>query len=211
MTCEFILVRHGETESNAAGLLHGRTDVPLSERGLRQAILVAERLAAEDGIAALYVSPLARARATADPISRRLSLLPTTEPDLAEIDFGAVEGLPAADFAARYPNLYARLQNPSGYGDAFPRGESILAFHERVHRSLRVLASEHQGERIVIVAHGGVIASGVAQVVGEGPVAWSRYMVRNCSVTRISWDGAQAELHCLDDVSHLAVVVGLAR
>ena len=211
MTCEFILVRHGETESNAAGLLHGRTDVPLNAVGQRQATQVADHLASIGRIVALYASPLTRARATADPISRSLGLTTTERVGLAEIDFGAIEGLPAVEFATRYPELFARLQNPTGDDAGFPRGESILAFHERVHQSLRFLASEHRGERIVVVAHGGVIASGIAQLIGNGPAAWSDYLVRNCSVTRLTWDGERAELHCLDDVSHLAAAVGPPR
>ena len=211
MTTELVFVRHGETASNTRGLLHGRTDVPLNANGRQQAVRVAERIAAMEHIAAVHSSPLCRARATAEEICRRLGLEPTDHPDLSEIDFGAIEGLGFAEFADRHPDLFQRLQDPSDPGAAFPGGESLPGFHARVRRSIERLARAHPAERIVVVAHGGVIASSVAQLIGAGPADWSRYMVRNCSVTQLAWDGGRATLESWDDVSHLDVPLGLAR
>jgi probable phosphoglycerate mutase len=72
------LVRHGETESNRAGLALGRADVPLNEKGLWQAARVGEALAQEP-IAAVYTSPLTRARQTAEPIAVHRGLTPVAE------------------------------------------------------------------------------------------------------------------------------------
>ena len=68
-----ILVRHGETDWNAAGRLQGHTDRPLNEYGRTQAKRLAEQLAG-DGIAAIYASDLVRARETAEILGERLDV-----------------------------------------------------------------------------------------------------------------------------------------
>lgn len=90
-----ILVRHGESVGNAAGVLQGRLDFGLSERGLAQAKLTAERL--RDAEAARVVSsPLKRAAQTAGFVAEALDLELHLEPDLAEYDIGGGAGkLPA--------------------------------------------------------------------------------------------------------------------
>jgi len=211
MNTEIFFVRHGETASNALGLLHGSTDVPLNDNGRLQASRVADRLAMLEEVAALHSSPLSRARATADEIGRRLGIEPTDQIGLAEIDFGAIEGLGFQELVGRHPELWRNLQDPSESDAAFPGGESLAGFHERVRNSLERLVKLHAGERIVVVAHGGVIASGIAQLVGEGTGGWGRYMVRNCSVTQMTWRRGSVALDCWDDVSHLDVVPELAR
>ena len=78
-----VLVRHGETEWNAAGRLQGAIDVPLSERGRWQAQCVARRLR-EEPLAAVVASDLARAMQTAAPLAAALGLPVTPEPRLRE-------------------------------------------------------------------------------------------------------------------------------
>lgn len=209
MKTELLFVRHGETISNIRGVLHGRTDVPLTENGIRQARLVAERLAGLGGIHHLYTSPLLRARVTADTIAQRIALAPRLHDGLRELDFGDLEGCTPQELAERYPALFARLNDLQDPDVAFPNGESRREFHERVERTIRHLVSTHRGERVIVVAHGGVIASGIAQLTGGEPNDWLRYHVLNCSVTHVEVDGdAQASLHCLNDVSHLDSQVG---
>src|SRR4051812_30776247 len=65
---ELFMIRHGETDSNASGIFHGSTDVPLNARGLRQASLVAERLQRVELLHSLHSSPLQRALVTARAI-----------------------------------------------------------------------------------------------------------------------------------------------
>src|SRR6476659_10216608 len=83
-----ILVRHGETDWNAAGRLQGHTDRPLNDYGRTQAKRLAEQLAG-DGIAAIYASDLSRARETAES----LGLPVLVDPDLREKNWGSWEGL----------------------------------------------------------------------------------------------------------------------
>lgn len=203
-TTEIIFVRHGETESNTLGLLHGRTDTPLSETGRRQAERVAARLAGETNVKAIYSSSLARALVTAEAIGQRLSLIPTVRADLAELDFGDIEGYTLTRLATEHPDLFARFQDWSDVEATFPNGESRRQFHRRVHDAVADLIGRHRRQRFIVVAHGGVIASAVAQLTGGNPNDYQRYLVRNCSVTRVDVSAVQVAVSCWDDISHLA-------
>ena len=78
---EVFMVRHGQTDSNVDGLLHGATDVPLNGIGLRQAQLVASRIEQFERLHSLHSSPLQRALTTAQAISSRTGLTPRLHMD----------------------------------------------------------------------------------------------------------------------------------
>jgi len=89
---ELLLVRHGETDWNAAGRLQGHTDRPLSDYGREQARRLAEELVGEE-FDAIYASDLARARETAEIVGAQLDLPVVLDPDLREKNWGTWEGL----------------------------------------------------------------------------------------------------------------------
>jgi broad specificity phosphatase PhoE len=204
MKTELLFVRHGQTNSNILGLLHGRTDVPLTPLGHRQAEMVARRLSQFGDLSYLYSSPLRRARSTAEQIAMRTGLSLHLIDELAEFDFGDLEGYTYEQIQEYFPELYAKLLDPSTRDLPFPNGESPKQFHERVGTIVYELARSHRGERIVVVAHGGVIGSSIATLTGGSLDDNMRYSVRNCSVTHIELAGLRmSAIHCLDDVEHL--------
>lgn len=201
---EFVLVRHGETQSNLEHLLHGRTDVPLTPRGEWQALRVAQRVHDIGGASALYSSPLIRAHVTALRISELTGLDPVLLADLAEYHFGDFEGYPFTRIQESHPEIFVRAIDPTDVEFRFPNGESRREFNERIKSALDDLVEQHPGERIVIVAHGGVIASAVAQLTGGNPNDWAQYLVENCSVTHLELNGSSiARLICWNDALHL--------
>lgn len=133
-----LLVRHGETDWNAAGRLQGQTDRPLSDHGRRQASRLADELVGEE-VEAIYSSDLVRARETAEIVGRRLGVPVDLDPDLREKDWGTWEGLTVVerdrvDFV----------------------GESTEAHQERILRALRRISERHPGDGVVlVVTHGG--------------------------------------------------------
>jgi broad specificity phosphatase PhoE len=155
-----LLVRHGETDWNAAGRLQGHTDRPLNEYGRRQARELAERFAG-DGIAAVYASDLARARETAEIVAGRLGLEVVLDPDLREKNWGNWEGLTADERAV-----------------VEFEGESTEEHRERVLRAVRRIVAAHPEERVVVVTHGGSLrriqaaVSGVALPVIDNCAVW---------------------------------------
>jgi len=200
---EVFMVRHGQTDSNVGGLFHGATDVPLNAIGLRQAQLVASRFGELDGLDSLHSSPLQRALTTARAISSRIGLQPRLHDDLSEMHFGQAEGLTLSTMSEQFPDIALRFTDISDLDARFPGGESRREFHGRVRDALDRIVTTHAGERLVVVAHGGVIASLVAQILGDDPNDWRRYSIDNCSVTHLELATAGPIAHLLNDVVHL--------
>jgi broad specificity phosphatase PhoE len=204
VTTQIYFVRHGETDSNSRGLLHGRTDIPLTSSGEMQAKRVAARLAALEDITSVYSSPLRRALATAEWIGRGLDLPPQIDPRLTEFDFGDLEGLTFDDLHSRYPELYLSIIDPNGFERAFPNGESRRQLHNRVVEALANVVRQHPGQRVVVVAHLVVIGSAVAHLTSGDPHDIIKYLVRNCSLTHVEVNNTgPGRIHCLDDIAHL--------
>lgn len=132
----FYFLRHGETESNLRDVVAGSIDVPLTERGHSQAQRAAASLRGL-GITAIYSSALRRARDTADHVAHSLDLPVTVIPDLAERNWGVLEGKPR------------QLRVP---GVTPPGGETPEAYANRVRKGLAAAT----GEVPLIVAHSGV-------------------------------------------------------
>lgn len=138
------LIRHGETAANAARVVQ-RPDVPLSERGIRQAELLARRLAAA-GIAHILCSDLRRAEMTAQAIRAATGALLELDPLLQERNFGQIRGTPYAELGF---DLFAPGYHPPG-------GESWEDFHQRVERAWRRVEERSQALEgpLAVVTHG---------------------------------------------------------
>jgi len=178
----FTLVRHGETAANTGGVWHGSTDTPLGERGRRQAERVAGHLAATRGDSvALYTSPLERARRTAEPIGRALSLEPRVEPGLAEYHLGSWEGK-TYEVLLKEHELWQNMQRDP---DFKPHGgESGRDVVERFRRALDAMAARHPGERVVVVSHGGAMSLFMSAALRDRLGEWYDPM-HNCAISEL--------------------------
>jgi broad specificity phosphatase PhoE len=157
MSC-LLLIRHEEPEMR--GRFIGRTDPPLTAAGREAA---AAKLAGLT-VAALYVSPLLRARQTAEAIGGPVE--PIVLPELAEIDFGDWEGLTWQEIQQRWPDAACR-KIEDWLGAAPPGGELWCDFCARIDRALeRVLAGPRPA---AIVAHMVVNAALAARLLGRDP------------------------------------------
>jgi len=139
-----VLVRHGETAGNA-GLVLQKPDIPLNERGLQQAELLAVRLA-ELGCAHILCSDLLRAKMTALAFSKRSGLSIEESALLQERNFGDLRGTP-----------YAALpSNPFGPDFSPPNGEDWAAFHLRVAQAFELIVARRRSlaGTLVVVTHG---------------------------------------------------------
>jgi probable phosphoglycerate mutase len=197
------LVRHGQTDSNVRRLLHGSTDVPLDAQGFLQAQLVADRLAREIRADALISSPLNRALTTARIIGERLGLEPAVRPGLSEMDFGAMEGVTIDAIIEEYPEIALRLLDFDDYDLTWPKGESRRQFHARVYATFLAILADHGSQTVVVVAHGGVIGSLIAQIEGVSPNNWLAYQIANCGLSHLHITSDHTAVHCISDVVHL--------
>jgi broad specificity phosphatase PhoE len=203
---ELFLIRHGQTESNVSGLLHGATDVPLNPLGKRQAEMVAVRIQEMTDIVALYASPLRRAHDTARAIAQRTQLPLHLHPGLAEMNFGQAEGIVISEIAQLYPDIYDRLNDLEDHDVRFPEGESRREFVHRIELALDDVINAHLGKRVIVVAHGGVIAAATALMLGEQPGDWRRYSIANCSVTHFEMATTGPVAHMISDTVHLETI-----
>lgn len=149
------LVRHGETEWNAARRIQGQIDIGLNVTGLAQAA-AAGRWLGKAGIVALYSSDLKRAWATAQAIGGALGLVPSAVPEMRERRYGVFEGLTYAEAKAKFPDGYAAFEGRNAAYD-FENGESLSAMFARVTGKLQEIAAAHPGQNVVVVLHGGVL------------------------------------------------------
>jgi probable phosphoglycerate mutase len=155
ITTTVCIVRHGETAWNAATRLQGQTDVPLSEVGLAQARAAAAFLR-EEKFDACYASDLARAWRTAELIAEPTGLRLTPEPRLRERNYGVFQALTYEEAEERFPHEYARFKARDASCD-FITGESLNDFAHRVRECMRDIVLRHRGQRLLVVAHGGVL------------------------------------------------------
>jgi probable phosphoglycerate mutase len=154
-----LLIRHAESEWNAAGLWQGRGDPPLTRQGRGQANRLAEALARE-GLAAdvLITSDLRRAFETAHAVSDVLGCAPLADPRLQELDVGSWEGRTRDQIAARDGEALERFVRGEPFAPA-GGGESREDVARRVHAAVADLLLVHRGRRLALVAHMGVLLS----------------------------------------------------
>ncbi len=181
------LIRHGETEGNASGRFLGSTDSPLTFRGVRQVRRLAELLPAAvfapDADTWFVASPMLRAQQTAEAIAGRPGLHVSTDPDLREMDFGAWEGMTAGEIEAQYPGALAEWESP-GDDLAFPGGESLGQFDERVARVCDRILEQKSGT-VMVFAHGGTVRGLVCALLGLGRESFWLFNVQPASVLRV--------------------------
>lgn len=167
-TTTIALIRHGETPWNAEFRIQGRTDIALNERGLEQAVAVAQALQDREWHHVL-TSPLQRAATTAELIARELQLTdPEHRHDLIERDFGAAEGLPGG------PELDAVRTSPGEFLGAETEYEVGLRGLE----ALELLHQSYAGRNLIAVSHGSYIRCTLNTV-----FEFSAPRIRNTGVT----------------------------
>lgn len=191
-----ILVRHGRSTANVAGVLTGRAPgVDLDPVGRHQADRVAQRLA-DVPLAAVVSSPLARCRQTARIVAAPHGLPTHLEHGIVECDYGQWQGRPLAELA-REPLWSVVQTRPSAA--VFPGGESMAAMQARsvaaVRRHDAELAGAHGvGAVWVAVSHGDVIKSVLADALGLSLDLFQRITVNPGSVSIVRYGTARPEV-----------------
>ncbi|MEO6318577.1 MAG: histidine phosphatase family protein [Acidimicrobiales bacterium] len=187
-----IVVRHGRTEANAAGLLLGRRlDPGLDDLGRRQATALA-RVLPEGG--RVVCSPLRRTRETAAALGRPVEV----DDRWIELDYGDLDGTSLRDVPA---DVWAAWRAdptlaPGG-------GESLANLGARVRGACADLAVEAAGRDVIVVTHVSPVKAALGWALGVGDdVAW-RAFVAPASITRISTAGERPSLHAFNGCAHL--------
>ena len=173
-----ILVRHGVTPTTGLKLPGRARGLHLTEAGRRQAEAAAARLAA------VYASPLERARETAAPIAQAHGLAVRIERDLADLNIGEWTGL-SLKRAWKKPEWEIIQRHPSGF--RFPGGESFTEMQARMVSAVARLVWRHRGKTVVAVGHADPIKALVAHAMGTPLDLFQRIVIAPGSVTAIAY------------------------
>ena len=176
------LARHGETTWNKDRRFQGQLDVELNDTGREQARALAE-VARGEGFAALYTSPLVRARETAEIVGAQLGLEPRVDDRLKESHVGAWEGRFKADLERDEPAAWAAF-GAAGEDFRFPGGESLGEQQERVVAAL-VDITQANALPALVVCHRGVIRCALAHTHNRGLDTYHEWTVPNGELIRL--------------------------
>lgn len=188
-------VRHGESEANVAHRFSGRLDSPLTERGRRQAEIVADALAGT-GFDRIVATPLSRSLDTALAVARRRRMPVDVERGLIEIDVGEKAGM-TFDEARGLPEW-----RDDGFV-AWPGGETLEQVLERALAAVRRIVRASPGGTVLAVGHGGVTRIVVSHYLGLLPKL-DRTRATNTNVTVIVTDGETGRVERLFESAHVA-------
>ncbi|MFM7891707.1 MAG: MSMEG_4193 family putative phosphomutase [Actinomycetota bacterium] len=177
-----LLVRHGTTPTTGKVLPGRARGLHLAASGKAQAQRVAERIAELGSIAAIYSSPLERARETAAPIARITRKAVRVERGLIECDFGAWTGQSLRRLMKK-PEWSTVQRAPSMF--RFPQGESFVEMQNRMVGALDRIRRRHSGKTVVCVSHADTIKAAVAHATGTPLDLFQRIVISTCSVTAI--------------------------
>jgi probable phosphoglycerate mutase len=205
-TTHILILRHGQTDANAGGMLQGHLPLPLNRAGTKQANLLASRLAAySPAVEAIISSDLPRATQTAAPIAAACGLSMTTDPAWRERSFGLLEGKPIGD--RRMWEVAAGEFDPPG-------AEPSVELFERVRGALVSIPqryAEHQ--LIAVVTHGGPVRC-ILKMLSDGRLETTRghppvevMAIPNCAILHLAArhyrEGIRWKIEAVNDVSHL--------
>ena len=196
-----ILIRHGQTLWNTQTRIQGHTDIALDDTGRWQAQCVGRALI-DEGLHRVYSSDLSRALETARAISEHTGATLEITPTLRERGFGSFEGKTFAEIEQHHPDSAQRwrARDPS-FGP--PGGEVLQSFYERCVRAASELASQHPGQCIALVSHGGVLDCLYRAATGQSLNAPRTWQIGNASINRLLHHGQGFSLVGWADTSHL--------
>lgn len=197
-----VLVRHGETEDNRAGVLQGQAGKPLSEEGHRQAKRLAERLA-PFRFDACWSSDLPRARETAEHLVARHELVPLYVQALREVFVGTWQGKTPDQVKLEFPDEHAAWAR----GEDIPRGggESYEDVAVRCGAALGQIAEAAPTGNVLVVSHGAALRATVHRLLG---LPWgalgSLYNASLCVFDYATGPTARTHvLHVWNDTGHV--------
>ena len=172
-------------------------DPPLSEEGLEQARKVAEWLAPE-GFDVVYSSPMLRAVQTAEPLAAKLGLEVVVDDELAELDRGHHFYVPVEELKATGDPRYQQLLDGTLYGDV-----DVETWSKVASLAVQRIVEAHQGERVAVFAHGGVINAYLSRLLNLDTTFFFGPGYTSISRVKVGDYSDRLMLHSLNELAHL--------
>jgi probable phosphoglycerate mutase len=212
---ELFLIRHGDAIPGAEEIIPSGiyNNLPLSQKGRQQAAALAERLKSIH-FDAVFSSPLRRCLETAAPLVAQIGLEPEVIEDIKEVHLGDVIAMPEMQASDDLATLSLALRErqeeiirqvgPMGNWDAIPGSESSKAFRRRVQNAIDKIVMGHNGQRVLIFAHGGVINAYAAEALDLDRDFF--FPCANTSITVIRANRINRVIYVLNDIAHLKIL-----
>lgn len=201
MSLRLFVVRHGATEWSAARRFAGSRDIPLSEDGRRQCEAAARALA-ESQAAAVWASPLERARVSAEILAKPHRLEVRLDEAFREMSFGQWEGLTRPEVAAHFPREWEVWRTSPARLSA-PGAEALTAVADRVAAGLDALRDEHDGQTVILVSHAIVIRLLVLSALGLGPDRLWTVEAAPGGISELEYQQDWVTVHRMNTLAHL--------
>ena len=196
------LVRHGETDHNAAMRYIGRTDLGLNAAGRAQARALGEALE-NLGVVRVMTSPLRRALDTAREIARRVGVAPEVDGRLTEMDFGSWEGLTRDEVRERSPEEAERLAAwEADPWSSPPGGRGLAGIESGLREALDEIAADDLGGPGGLVSHVGPLKALLAMALGDDHGAFRRIFLDPATVSVVDW-GERPVIRLVNSHAHL--------
>ncbi|WP_145605695.1 2,3-diphosphoglycerate-dependent phosphoglycerate mutase GpmB [Yersinia intermedia] len=200
------LVRHGETLWNASRRIQGQSDSPLTDIGIRQANLVAQRVS-NQGITHIITSDLGRTQQTAKIIADACGLTMVTDARLRELNMGMLEARPIESLSVEEEQWRKQMVNGTE-GGRIPEGESMTELGSRMHAALNSCLKLPAGSKPLLVSHGMALGCLLSTLLGLPAHAERRLRLRNCSLSRVDyqespWLASGWVIESAGDTAHL--------
>jgi broad specificity phosphatase PhoE len=194
MATELILIRHGYTVRVNGDYVHA----PLTPLGQQQAAQTGQYLlTSQQPMDGFYTSPLRRAHETADMIASKISIKPVVKNGVREVEGLEIPALGLYEIASIFDPVEDYLDDRAGKPIRWP-------IQGRVSKSVMEIIAAHPDQRVVVVAHSGVVSSVLAWYFPEARGEWWLTTVRNCSLTRLAVDKAKVQILGVDETQHLS-------
>jgi broad specificity phosphatase PhoE len=199
---QIVLVRHGQTEWNRIERFRGRIDVPLNDVGYKQAEITGRWIASRWQIAAVYSSPLSRAKDTAQAIADHFYIPVIPDHGVDDFNYGAWQGKTPAEVQASWPELYAGwLRDPGKV--RIPEGETLGNLRARTRSAVLDLIETHPHKTIVIVSHTIVNRAILLNVLNWPTRRFWEIRQNNCAINLLNSTGNKLTVLTINQTEHL--------
>ncbi len=203
MKTVIFLIRHGETKWNSLGKFQGCKDIDLADNGLVQANYLKERL--ESKFDFIYTSPLKRAFETARILASESKKKLLIENDLREINFGEWEGMTVTQIKTSYPEAFETWKTDKFEAPLCGGDKSIKLASVRAANCILKIAKKHNGNRVAIIAHGGILKAGLIGILGWDMTMYHKIVLGNTAISQVNFDEEfNPCLISLNDTNHLS-------
>jgi broad specificity phosphatase PhoE len=196
-----LLLRHAETEWNRERRFQGWRDSPLTATGREQAEAAA-RLLAAGPVAAVWSSPLGRARETAALVAAPHGLPVRETEAFKEMGLGEWEGLTRAEVQARFPGaLRAWAETP--HEARWPGAETLAEVRARALGGLAALRQAHAGQTVCLVSHGVTCRILILEALGLGLDRLWSLTLASTGISELEFRDDWTTLHRMNSLVHL--------